>query len=107
MEIEEIKKYLKEHKITYAELSEKSNVPVQTISKIFAGITLSPRIDTVQAIERALGLDDETRIRELGGFPAPDKYLIPLVGDVVCGKPIETAENIEGYVSVDYKNPDY
>ena len=57
MEVFEIKKYLKEHKISYAELSEKSGVPIQTISKIFAGITPNPRIDTMQAIEKALGIN--------------------------------------------------
>lgn len=61
MEVSEIKRYMKENKITYAELSEKSGVPIQTLSKIFAGITPTPRIDTMQAIEKALGLNQEPR----------------------------------------------
>lgn len=69
MEIFEIKKYLKEHKISYAELSEKSGVPIQTISKIFAGITLNPRIDTIQTIEKALDINQEP-IEKLKQIPA-------------------------------------
>lgn len=111
MEVFEIKKYLKEHKISYAELSEKSGVPIQTISKIFAGITPNPRIDTMQAIEKALNLKEfnyENAIKNIGGYDllSREKNIIPLVGQVVAGKPIESPEYIEGYVYVGYKNPD-
>ena len=58
MELAEIKAVLKERKITYTDLSKMSGVPLQTIQKIFAGITRHPRIDTMQAIEHALGLDE-------------------------------------------------
>lgn len=47
----------KELGITFDELSQLSGVPVQTLHNIFRGHTTTPRIDTVQAIERALGLD--------------------------------------------------
>lgn len=58
MQIEEIKKYMKEHKITYEALAEKSGLSISTIKKIFSGQAKYPRIDTVQAIEHALGLDE-------------------------------------------------
>lgn len=112
MEIAEIKNYMKQNKITYAELSEKSGVPIQTLSKIFAGITPNPRIDTVEAIEKALGInrviDDESAIKQIGGYDllSQEKSIIPLVGQVVAGKPIESPEYLEGYVYVSYKNPD-
>ena len=112
MEIAEIKNYMKQNKITYAELSEKSGVPIQTLSKIFAGITPNPRIDTVEAIEKALGInrviDDESAIKQIGGYAllSQEKSIIPLVGQVVAGKPIESPEYLEGYVYVSYKNPD-
>lgn len=107
MEINKIKEYMKKNKITYAELAARSGVPIQTLSKIFAGITPNPRIDTVQAIEKALGLDDyEERIKAIGGFPVTDKYAIPLVAEVACGKPVETNENIEGYVYIDFPHPE-
>lgn len=57
MDIEKIKSVMKEKKITQKTLSDITGVPLQTIKYIFTGRTLYPRIDTVQAIEKALGLD--------------------------------------------------
>ena len=56
MEIQAIKKYMKEQHITYDELSARSGLSISTIKKIFSGISQYPRIDTMQAIESALGL---------------------------------------------------
>lgn len=102
MEISEIKKYLKENKITYEELSGKSNIPIGTLKSIFSGRTLNPRIDTVDAMERALGLNkinsvlkDEVELRDL--------YSIPLLGSVVAGMPIEAQQNFEGYVYASFR----
>lgn len=58
MKISQIKQILKERKITYAKLAELSGVSVKTLESIFAGNTPHPRIDTMQAIERALGIDE-------------------------------------------------
>lgn len=46
----------KEQKITLDLLSVKSGIPLNTLKNVFSGRTKTPRIDTVQAIERALGL---------------------------------------------------
>ena len=59
MTIQEIKQYLKNNKITYQDLSERSGIALNTLKKIFRGKTENPRIDTMQAIERALGLENE------------------------------------------------
>ena len=59
MDIIEIKKYMKDNKITYEMLSVKSEIPLNTLKNIFRGKTLNPRIDTMQAIERALGIENE------------------------------------------------
>ena len=56
MNILEIKKYMKQNRITQIELADKSGIPLQTLRGIFSGKTLNPRIDTVMAIEEALGL---------------------------------------------------
>ena len=56
MTIEQIKSYLKSNKITYQTLSEKSGIPLGTLKNIFSQCAINPRIDTVQAIEEALGL---------------------------------------------------
>lgn len=57
---ERINTIRKEKKISLDELVEKSGVPKGTLSKITAGITTNPTLDTVQAIAKALGcrLDD-------------------------------------------------
>lgn len=103
MDIEKIKKELKSRKWTYETLSEKANIPLQTLRKIFAGITLNPRIDTVEAIEKALGINNEL---PPGAFILERKGLIPLVGQVVAGVPIESPEYLEGYITIDFPHPE-
>lgn len=50
----------KEKKVSIDELCARSGVPKGTLSKITAGITTNPTLDTVQSIAKALGcrLDD-------------------------------------------------
>lgn len=62
MNIQEIKEKMKSRGITQIKLSELSGIPLQTLRKIFAGITPTPRIDTVEAIEKALTLDNKNKI---------------------------------------------
>lgn len=57
MDVQAIKGVLKANKITYEQLSEKSGIPLNTLKNIFSGRTPNPRIDTIQAIMRALELD--------------------------------------------------
>lgn len=57
MEVQAIKKYMKEKKITYDELAARSGLSISTIKKIFSGISQYPRIDTMAAIETALELN--------------------------------------------------
>lgn len=59
MDIANIKKTLKDKKITYIRLSEISGVPLATIKSVFCGKTKNPTIDTVNAIKKALGLDTD------------------------------------------------
>ena len=59
MNIEILKKILKERKITYAKLSELSGISIYTIKSIFCGRSKNPTIDTVNAIKKALGLNGE------------------------------------------------
>ena len=56
MNLEVLKKAKKEKRMTLQEISDKSGIPKRTVDQIFSGKTTNPRIDTVQAIERALGL---------------------------------------------------
>lgn len=56
MNIEDIKKHMKKNHITYEELSNKSNIPKGSLSHIFRGKVKNPRLDTMNAICNALGL---------------------------------------------------
>lgn len=106
MEIEKLKKRKKELKLTFDELSMRSGIPKRTLENIFHGITPTPRIDTMQAIERALGLSNEktsTNIQGVIDIGDLEMYPIPLLGRVVAGVPIESQENLEGYVYINYK----
>ncbi len=60
MEVQAIKTHLKSNKITYEQLSAKSGIPLNTLKNIFSGRTPNPRIDTMQAIQRALELNTPT-----------------------------------------------
>lgn len=54
MTLQEMRRRKQELGYTYAMLSERSGIPVGTLQKIFNGETVSPRYDTVQALENAL-----------------------------------------------------
>lgn len=73
MTVAQLKEYLKTHRITYLELSERSGVPIQTLKGIFSGVTANPRIGTVQAITAALGLNVE--VVPARSRPAVEKIL--------------------------------
>lgn len=68
----------KELGITFEELSKLSGVPVQTLHNIFRGHTTTPRIDTVQAIERALGIESPRWTDEERALGLSDNHLIAL-----------------------------
>ena len=57
MQIQQLKLYLKKEKISYEKLSSMSGIPLNTLKNIFSGRTPNPRIDTMQAIEAALELN--------------------------------------------------
>ncbi len=63
--VQTIKLYMKQQNITYQQLSDKSGIPLNTLKNIFRGKTVNPRIDTMHAIERALGLSPEWTPEEI------------------------------------------
>ena len=75
MTVKEIKEFMKINKITQVELSEKSGLPLQTIRNIFSNPTRNPRIDTMQAIENALGFVSPTAVSQ---FTEKENELIRL-----------------------------
>lgn len=55
---DELKKILKQRKISYQKLSEMTNIPLSTIKNIFAqSVDRQPRLDTLNAIIEALNID--------------------------------------------------
>ncbi len=55
MEIVEIKQHMKKYKITYAQLAEETGLNLTTIKRIFSGHIKNPHLETMRAIEQALG----------------------------------------------------
>lgn len=49
----------KELKLTNQAISEMSGIPLRTVEAIFAGKTQFPRSDTVDAVEKVLGISNE------------------------------------------------
>lgn len=75
----------KAQKLTLEDIATKSNIGISTIKDIFRGVTYAPRLDTVEAIEKALGLNK----------PNANKGVwIPVYGNIAAGIPIEAIEDI-------------
>ena len=83
MDISILKQKKKEMNLTFSALSDASGVPIQTLHNIFRGHTENPRVDTLEAIERALGLDkgpewtEEEKALGVGNYPvkiSDDEY---------------------------------
>lgn len=56
MEVDKLNEERKRQGLSVAELSKKANLPQGTVEKVLFGIVKHPRIDTMERIEKALGL---------------------------------------------------
>ena len=65
MTIEEMKKRKRELGYTYEQISKMSNVPLGTVQKIFAGVTESPRYDTIAALSQIFENDTASCVQEV------------------------------------------
>ncbi len=102
MDIARIKKQLKEKKITYEKLAEITGLSLGTIKSIMSGKTANPRIETVNAINEAIGL--QTAIISIKNIePLPMTSKIPIIGTIACGEPILAEENILDYIQADQR----
>lgn len=90
MDLSKWKSIKKQQKITFDELSEKSGIPKRTLEDIFAGRTTDPRVTTVKAIERALGIEEKT----LSDKGERKGVWIPVYGRIAAGIPISAIEDI-------------
>lgn len=107
MDIQRLKERKNELHLSYDELAEKSGIPKTTLTNIFLGRTHNPRTDTVEAIERALGIYTSRKIEKdpviKDEVELQDYYAIPLLGSVVAGVPIEAQEDLEGYIYISFR----
>ena len=85
MTVEEMKQRKKEFGYSNEKLSELSGVPLGTVQKVLAGVTRSPRYETLIALERVLKKQTdrigealpETSEKRQGDYTVEDYYLIP------------------------------
>ncbi len=70
MDIEYLKTRKKQIRMTFDEIAELSGLPKSTVTNVFMGTTKHPRIDTLQAIERALGIETKNPPDNLSGGAA-------------------------------------
>ena len=86
MTVKEMQERKKELGFSYAQISELSGVPLGTVQKVLGGITLTPRYDTLMALERVLGERETAAVRETaaayavkkqGGYTLDDYYRFP------------------------------
>ena len=102
MGLERITEIRKAKGITVEELSKMSGVPMGTLSKISAGITKNPNLETVRAIAIALDcslddFDDSPRIEKAPAETGEGKYkdIIELLDKL---EPMQLGE-VKGYIN--------
>lgn len=85
MTVEEMKKRKNELGYTYEQIAELSGVPLGTVQKVFAGVTKSPRYETLQALEQLLKEQPQVRrepeavymTKKQGEYTLDDYYALP------------------------------
>ena len=86
MTIKEMQEKKKELGFTYAQIAEMSGVPLGTVQKVLGGITLTPRYETLMALEDVLADHGGMVVREpkkayltkpQGSYTLEDYYMIP------------------------------
>lgn len=74
MEATKLNEARKQQNLSVAELAQKAGLPKATVEKVLFGVVKNPRIDTMQAIEQALGLTktewtEEEKALGVGRYP--------------------------------------
>lgn len=82
MDITTLNEERKKRKITVAELAARANLPKGTVEKILFGIVKNPRLDTVQALEKALEKDEDTVEINKISVNALQKELLTLFNEI-------------------------
>ena len=85
MTIQEMQERKRELGYTYAQIAELSGLPLGTVQKVLGGITLTPRYETIMALERVLGEQPSTMresaapyfAKKQGEYTLEDYYALP------------------------------
>ena len=85
----------KSKKITLSKLAEMTEISLSTLKEIFRGATTDPRIETVQRIERALGIDKEQAIE----MTEEEKQLATLIAELTDDEVKELSNYIDFIIS--------
>lgn len=75
MNVSELKDFIKNHKIKYKTIAQKSGIPEGTLRNIFSNSNIDPRYSTIEKIEKALGLQTEQSLSQTY-FSENEKALI-------------------------------
>ena len=59
--IDELKSKKAKLRLTYEAIAQKSGLPLSTVQKVLGGKIASPRFDTIEALEKALFTEDESK----------------------------------------------
>lgn len=107
---ERIKKYRKLNKLTLEEVAKGIGVSKQTVQKYENGIISNIPSDRIEDMAKMfgctpadlMGWEDSFNSGKIpdGFFPLPIMHKKPRLGTIVCGEPIESPENFEGYDDV-------
>lgn len=115
MTIKEMQERKKELGLTYAQIAERSGLPVGTVQKVLGGITLTPRYDTIMALESVLGEEQPMAVRESAApynvkkqgeytledyYQFPDDVRLELIDGVIyyMSSPTSAHQLIGGYI---------
>ena len=73
----------KKLKLTLSDIASKTKISISAVKDIFRGATTDPRLETVQAIERVLGLTtEETQKKPQDELSEGEKMLLDLFNRV-------------------------
>lgn len=76
MSLDKINEYKKRLGMTTEELSRRSGVPIGTLNKILSGATQDPKLETLKAIAKALGLSLSDFDDSPGYYENPETAII-------------------------------
>lgn len=106
MTIKEMQVYKRLKGYTNAQIAELSGVPLGTVQKIFSGETVSPRYDTLLALESIFKDAEQSMVREVFPYYAPKKPGEYTTEDYYALPDEQRAELIDG-VFYDMSSPTF